>query len=217
VRARVVRFGLVLATTLTAVSCATLGVGGGEGAETRERLSRAVLALDRSDFGSATADLEWVATRCRSGERRRTALLLLAATELDIRNPDGSPDRARRYTEAYLSLPGIPEEELPVARTLYLLAVDMGGTTTVGDAVAAPNDAPEGLGDTDTASPPVAVRLGGCGEDGSRDHLSLPTYSGPTTARRLATLQDSVDLLQAEIDRVRKLLKGGGGGRTRER
>jgi len=212
----VVRLGLLLAATLTALSCATLGGGGGEGAETRERLSRAVLALDRSDFGSATADLEWVASRCRSGARRQAALLLLAAAELDVRNPHRSPDRARWHAEAYLSSPGIPEEELPVARTLYLLAVDMGGTTAVGDAAAAPNTATDGKGDADVASPPVADGLGGCDEGGSGDHPPLPAYTGPTTAGRLATLQDSVDLLQAEIDRVHKLLKGGGGGRNKE-
>lgn len=215
--ARVVRLGLLLASTLTVLSCATLGVGGGEGAEARDRLSRAVLALDRSDFGSATADLEWVASRCGSGERGRTALLLLAAAELDVRNPDRSPDRARWHAEAYLSSPGIPDEELPVARTLYLLAVDMGGTTAVGDAVAAPSPVADGEDGPDAATPRVADRLGGCGEGGSRDHLPLPTHAGPTTAGRLAALQDSVDLLHAEIDRVRKLLKGGGGGRNKER
>ncbi len=194
-----VRPGLVLVATLSVLSCATLGVGGGRDSETRERFSRAVTALDRSDFESATPDLEWLVARCRSGKRARTALLLLAAAELDVRNPERSPGRARRYAEAYLSLPGIPDEELPVARTLYLLAVDLGGTAIVGEA----------------DSPPVADRFADCGEGEPRDHLGLPTYDGPTTARRLATLQDSLDVLQAEIDRVRKLLKGGGGGPDR--
>jgi hypothetical protein len=191
----------VLAAILPVLACATLGFGGGESAGTRERLARATVALDRADFGSATADLRWVAARCRSGKRARTALLLLAAAELDVRNPERSPDRARRYAEAYLSLPGIPEEELPVGRTLYLLAVDLGGTAIAGEA----------------GSPPVADRFEDCGEGEARDHLDLPTHAGPTTAQRLATLRDSLDALQAEIDRIRKLLRGGSGGRTEGR
>jgi len=208
-----VRLGLVFAATLPVLSCATLGVGGGEGAETRERLSRAVLALDRSDFGSATADLEWVAARCRSGERGRTALLLLTAAELDVRNPGRSPDRARRHAEAYLSLPGIPDEELPVARTLYLLAVDLGGKAVAEDLLAVPDAPSDDVVRSDAAAPPVAARFADCGKGEPRDHLPLPTHAGPTTARRLTALQDSLDLLQAEIERVRKLLKGGRGGR----
>jgi hypothetical protein len=251
--------------------------------EAETRFERALASLDERAFERATEDLEWLVARCASGGHGRTALLLLASAELDAGNPAGSPLRARRFASAYLMLPWPAEAELPLARTLYLLAVDLAGpaervallTGEAADGQALPGGAadslrvgssevggeaiegagsdgdgngrsspPAAVGDTaaeksedeggyDPDATPVASRFDYCEGGGvPRWSAGLPVHPGATTAERLAALEAEasegerslegarrlmaeqsarIRELEAEIERIRKLLRGGGG------
>jgi hypothetical protein len=90
-------------------------------------MDRATAALSRDDFPVAEGELAWLASRCDTGDRGRTALLLLAAAELDPANPNGDVDDAAYLSASYLQLPSLPEDDAQLARTLYRLALDRGG------------------------------------------------------------------------------------------
>lgn len=213
---------LLLLAVLPLLACASFMSRVVPRSEPDTRFGTAVAALDRSDFAAATADLSWLVSRCEAGSRGRTALLLFASSELDLRNPHGSPAAAARLAAAYIRLPWIDEREVSIARTLYLMALDRGGAA---DSAAA-----------EASLPPLASRFDHCDGGGVPEwSLEPPEHPGVTTAERLdrlarleAELALSADSLadvqarnaaqatrirelEAEIERVRRLLRGGGG------
>lgn len=217
---------LALLALPTLVACASFRSRKSAPSPAEIHYGSAVAALDSADFVSARADLTWLVGRCEAGSRGARALLLLASAELDARNPDRSPHRAAQLAARYLELPGAAGDDLPVAQSLYLLALDLGGSP----------GAPSPRADADSSQvtlPPLAPRFQRCDDSVTVvDSASLPAYPGTTVARRMAELQrllqertDSlrvaragmaardrkIEELQAEIERIRKLLKGGGG------
>lgn len=177
----------------------------------------AVDAIDERDFSKARHRLLALAHDCAppSPEVKDRAALLLASIELDVRNPSGRPDAAAAVAARMLarSTPGDPEAAL--ARVLYTLALDRG---------AKPIDPDSEL-----------IRPGyGCPADATHvwpDAAPLPEPIAPTTAQRLAALEDTLairtdslrvlherlatayartEALEAEIERIRKLLRGPG-------
>lgn len=180
-------------------------------------LRRAVTAIEERDFAAARHALLALAHDCAppSEEIKDRAALLLASVELDVRNPGGRPDAAASVAARMLarSTPGDPDAAL--AQTLYTLALDRG---------AKPVDP-----DSDLIRPGY-----GCPAD--PDHMwpdarPLPEPLASTTAQRLAALEDTLvirtdslrvlherlavdhertEALQAEIERIRQLLRGPG-------
>lgn len=206
------------------------------------RFSRAVSALDHAEFAVARPDLEWLVGHCEAGAAGRSALLLLASADLDLANRDGSPAEAALLARAYLLLPDgdrSTEEngELPLARSLYLLASDAseippaaGGATARAAAGAAPRNRP-----TSSRAPQITIAR-------QFDHCDAPQPPNPARAlpkpaattpawrvsmlhsalaeatdslkaaqRRLADQTDKIHALEAEIARIQKLLIAGGG------
>lgn len=187
------------------------------------RLDQGVDALDRGNFESAEVTFREVASSCRAGESGRRALLLLSTLALDDRNPWQDPDRAARLAAAYLRLPEVSAVEVSLARTLYVLALDRGAGAL----------SPDSLGlDHDPATAGLARRFSNCDGGGVVERIRvLPTHPGPRTVDRLEIARaerDSLRLradslarslrasrariteLEAELERIRKLLKGGG-------
>jgi len=227
------RLTLPLVVTLVAAACASLPPEETSPpipiSEPERRFASALAALDRSDFAGARPDLEWLVRRCEAGAHGRTALLLFASAELDPHNRRRSPTEAARLASAYLRLPWATPEEVPLARTLYLMAVDLEspaeGADTLVDSLPADSSA--------IPSIPLAERFEHCDGTGTPARIgSVPEYPDTTTAERLARLRSQLDArtdslerarseiaerekriagLQAEIDRIRKLLKGDGG------
>lgn len=213
----------VMLMLLPLVGCASLRARVFGSSEAEARYARAVAAVDRADFSAAKPDLEWLVGRCRAGEEGRRALLLMASAELDVRNPGGSAAEAARLARAYLELPWGDETEVPIARSLYLLALDL---------EAVPGYVPHQVSATASAVP-LAARFDHCDGGGeARRSEEPPVLAGPTTGQRFANLRfeldarsDSLSLarasvsaqalkieeLEAEIERIRKLLRGGGG------
>ena len=185
---------------------------------------RAVSALDRGDYPAARRELAWLVGRCESGATGRRALLLFASAELDARNAAGSADEGARLARAYLEVSPPEDPYAPVARTLYLLALDL---------VGAPGYVPHKV-DAVEASPVVlAERFGQCDATVKpQASVLVPEPTGTSTGARIGALQaeleartDSLSVartnlsaqakkieeLEAEIERIRKLLRGGGG------
>jgi hypothetical protein len=189
------RFVLLLATALTG-ACATPST-----MASRQRLSEAVADLERNDFTAARAELVALASQCEAGYEGRRAMLLLAATELDPANPAASPREAARAAAAYLQLSDASQEERALARTIYRVAVDVGG------------ESPVSANAADDASL-LAPQFRRCESSIPTPVLdSLLATAGPSTADRIASLTgevalqaDSLAALRAQIRRINELL-----------
>ena len=166
---------------------------GSESGDPAYRAQRAYDALHLDAFTVARNDLQWLAARCEAGAHGRRALLLLAAAELDPQNPRGSPHRAAWAAANYLLLPDAEDEHVPLARTLYRLAIDRGATPADVMATFASDDPPLVAGRFDTCDTRLPVASAG----------SLPTTPTETSAARMQTLEASVVDLRMEADSLR--------------
>lgn len=191
-RARWAHLGLVFLLCASASACALATARAPEG-RPADRATNARAALDRDAFGVARHELYWLAARCEARGHGRRALLLLAMIELDPENPHGSPRAAAHAAASYLLLPDADPEALPFARSLYRLAVDMGGTP--GDVVAEAGSGP----------PLIAARFDTC-EPGVApgDATALPATPVVTSAERALALEAALlarsDSLEAVLD-----------------
>ena len=190
-----------------------------EAQDPRYRAGQAVIALEQDAFAEARHELYWLAARCEAGDLGRDALLLLAAAELDPANPYGSPEAAARAAASYLLLPDADFERLPLARSLYRVAVDLGGSPG--------RTGREAFADL----PPLAGRFDTC-ESGveTAPSSALPTMAEVTTAAQMRALEEDVALradsiaaledriassrsriveLEREIERIMALLRQG--------
>jgi hypothetical protein len=200
--------GLVIAVGITG-GCATTGPGGTSAAPS-DRLLRAAEAMNREDFATARAELAELVTRCELGDQRHEALLLLAAAELDPANIDGSPREAAGLAANYLLTADAQARWMPLARTLYRVAADVGRLT--------PYDLMPGvLGEGHALVP--------CAPTGSDSAGVLPDLATPTSEHirslesalsarsdSMQVLSTRVESLEAELERVAALLRSGVGG-----
>jgi hypothetical protein len=226
--ARWARLGSLVVCAAT--SACALARGSAPEGSPAYRAENARAALDRDAFGVARHELHWLAARCEAREHGRRALLLLAAMELAPENPHGSPLAAARAAASYLLLPDPDPEALPLARSLYRLAVDMGGP---------PGDAGSDHG---SGPPLMAARFDTCAPGAaSGASRALPTTPVVTSveralaqeaalmaradsldamvgsgARALQTLEQRVSAersrvaeLEAELERITALLRDG--------
>lgn len=187
-------------------------------------------ALRAEAYDVARQELLALASDCRSGRHGRQALLLLAAAELDTGNAGASPRMAAYLSASYLLLPDAAPEDVPLARALYRLGVDLtplwGSTSEAGPmpAVASrfdvcdprafvawgtplPATPPPGVASSTTLRQELAARS---------DSLDLLRARIGVQSRTIAELNAEVDELNravgelnAEIDRIMELLKSG--------
>ena len=240
--ARRFRRAATLVACLLAAGCGGfLGSGGGE-EDPETRFRAAAAALESGRFEPAARTLRELASRCESGTRGRDAVLLLAAVEVDPRNPRPSPAAGAQLAARYLQIPGGDPSTATLAETLYLLALDLGATPVddpFSSVPAAPASDAEDEGETANGGEVrfwrVAERFEGCGEGGRRsagvtlpEHPGMPLWQAVESAyqerdslaarsaagaEEAARLRVRVDSLQAELERVRSLLQQGPGGR----
>ena len=181
-------------------ACATVR-GAGTSRSADEQFSSGLQLLNQGDYGTAAVVLDSVyrsAWPQRVGQR---ALLELAALSLDPRNPARSLWHASDYAARLVAIPETEEWLLPVARSLYLTAVELGALEEErAEAIAARKDA-------DSAAASAA--------------RGLPRYEGETVPARLATLEAAREqLLQRvagleqqlrdttqELERIRRTIK----------
>jgi hypothetical protein len=200
-------------------SCTSLrGLYGPSAAEAPDRrpdpeeiIRDASLALDEGRYAEARRLLLPMLPSCLTSSAERRAALLLASAELDPANPHGTPSEAARLAAGVLMDAGAGNPEAPVARTLYLVALDRGA--------------------------PGGTRISPCAPASGVSPVVLPTSPAPTTQERLTALRSAlaarndtlsaradslVELraraaaaerrareLEAELERIRQLLRGG--------
>jgi hypothetical protein len=200
--------GLVMVVGMIG-GCATTAPGSMSAAPS-DRLLRAAEAMNRDDFATARAELVELVTRCELGEQRHEALLLLAAVELDPANIDGSPREAAGLAASYLVTADAQAHWVPLARTLYRVAADVGRLTAY-------DLMPGVLGEGHALAP---CELTGTDAAGLLPAIVTPTsehirsLESALSARSdsLQVLSTRVDSLQAELERVAALLRSGVGG-----
>ena len=181
-------------------------MGGQAGSSFDSPYQNGLSRLAEGDFGAAGQAFRESAVSCESGREGQRSLLFLSLLELDPRNPDAHPDSAALMAMRYLYLPDLPTSGALEAEALYVAALDRG---------ADPGLRP------DPEAPGLALRFERCGEPNPlREAPSLPVLDRPTAsvlqgldAERTAlsarneALQRTVEELQAELERIRGLMK----------
>lgn len=188
-------------------ACAT--TRGGSNGGFADDLLTSTRALEAGDYREATIRLGWLAGDCQAGPHGRRAVLLLASTALDPRNPEASPDEGARLAAAFLGLPGASAGDRAVAETLYLLALDLGAGI--------PASAGDDGGESPAGLPRVAPRFDHCGRPvAARPDTMVPVLPDTALAtqlRQARARRDSLEArlteLEAELARIRELLQGG--------
>lgn len=168
------------AFALLAAACATFNPF----FETRgeSRFERGMQALERGDYPQASQDLGWVATNHADEPIGRQALLAVSALEMDPRNPKRRLALGADLTQAYLLNRGSEEWTLPVARTLHLLALELGA-------------AEERVAAAEAEKQRAEARA---------SSLTLP---GPTVPARMKAIQDERDRLQRRVNQLEQQLQ----------
>lgn len=164
-------------------------------------LTAAVTAADSAEPAAAVPILEEVRDRCGASPAGARATILLAALHLDPRHTDGEPQRAAEMAAGYLRAGVGPAWTGPVARALYLEALEKG---------ASPPD-PAGLGpDPGAGAPDDPLHPPGCLDLEVSATLAssriLPELPGTPMAERLEMLRARVDELEKELERIRDVL-----------
>lgn len=177
-------------------------------------LDAGALALRRGEFDRAGEALAEVRRTCGEARLGRQALLLIAALEMDPRNPSGDPDRAAALAGHWLTRPETFPWTRPVAETLYMQALRAGGGPYA-EPAAAPAGVREllemvrtadGAGKTCDALEWKVLSGGGLPELDRR----RPGGSAGGTGRLRddnARLREKVARLEAELERIRETLR----------
>lgn len=174
------------------VGCATLR-SAGSGTE-NERFEAGVKSLAAGDYEAARTQLDWVAQHYAVKTVGQRALLILAAIEMDPRNPTRRLDAGADKAAAFLRLPERDRWVDPVAQTLYLQAIELGDARdSVEKVVAAQAQRAREL--PKLPGPTVTARIKTVEQD--RDRL----------AKRVAALEAQLADKDRELERIRKTIR----------
>ena len=158
------------------VGCATLKAPLESRGE--ERFEQALGALTRGDYRTAHEGFSWVAQNDDDEDGQR-ALLILAALELDPRNPERRIAAGADVAASYLSLGEKPVWTNPVAQTLYLLGLELGA---------------------------AEERVEKAEREAERAAARLPSLPGPTVSARIRTIEQERETLKKRVTDLEKQL-----------
>lgn len=189
---------------LLASSCAGRAPSAGGAPDRRspaDLMASGLAALDSLDHASAARLLAAVRERCGPNPAGARATLLLAAVHLDPRNETPAPQKTADLAAGYLRTGVGPAWTGPVARVLYLEALEKGAeppdpprSRPPGTALPADSrPAPEGC-----RTPGASAALGSA--------RTLPSLPAAPMAVRLDSLRRRVTALQEELERIREIL-----------
>lgn len=186
------------AITFVLAACATLNPFVESTAETR--FDRGMRALEQGDYPQASLDLGWVATHHADTDLGRRALLVATALEMDPRNPKRRLSLGADLTQAYLLNRGSESWTVPIARTLHLLALELGAAEERVAAAEAEKQRAEAR--LELPGPSVPERMKAIQDE--RDRL----------ARRVNQLEQQLEIAEKnlaekdkELERIRKTIK----------
>jgi exonuclease VII small subunit len=158
---------------------------------------RAMDLLERESYGAADTELRQIAASCENGEDGRRALVLLPTLWLEPRNAMAKPDSGAVLAARVLYLPDADPAERFLARTLYVLALELGADPYVRPALV---DAPDAL----------ALRFSDCEAPVPRTPAPLPILgreSLTATVARLERERDALDARAAELGEGQRALQ----------
>ena len=156
-----------------------------------DRFKAGMQALSHGDYVAARSELAWVAEHYANGTLGQRALLILAAIEMDPRNPLRRSDVGADLVGSFLRLPERDSWVDPVAQTLYLQGLEMGAAEE--RAERAERDAERAL--PKLPGPTVSARIKAIEQD--RDRL----------AKRVTALEAQLADKERELERIRKTIK----------
>src|SRR5207253_3485728 len=115
-------FAAISVTTIAA--CATLRPA--KPSDNDLRFSNGVKALNTGDFATAESNLNAIVQSGTIEVLNQRALLVLAAAQMDPRNPNRKTESGAELAARFLRLPERDAWVDPVAQTLYLLGLELG-------------------------------------------------------------------------------------------
>lgn len=181
-----------------------LGCASSRGVETpgpEAAFREGLAALDSARADRARATLEEVRDACGSSPLAQQSVLVEAAAALRGQADERNPARAAELAAAFLRQPRPPAWGVPVAESLYLMALELGAP-------------PPGREATDAVFPPArelseeareacAARW----DAAVRDGMDVPTLAAESMASRMQQLEGRIQRLRMEIERLRGLLE----------
>jgi hypothetical protein len=182
----------------------------------------ALTTLQRGDVVGAERLLRQVASFCASGEDGRKSLLLLSTIWLD-RHPQAKPDSAAVLAARVLGLPDADLLERSVARSIYLLALELGADPKLRPArVSGPRYLALSFSSCEQPLPPLTAQLPELGREPlsatvrrlETERDSLAQQARATVERsgaldaRIQELESQLRASHAELERLRRLLGG---------
>lgn len=174
-------------------------------------LSPDLLRAARSGEGAGVRSLALETVgRCGLRPLGQQALLLLAATELDPRNPHGRPSLALEATRLVAEASEPEAWTRILSESLHLLALRLGARPATAET------GPEAelrARARDGATRPIGPPLAGCAAlpwpDGPSEAPGpLPELQGPSYPARIAWLERRVEALESELRRLRRITAG---------
>lgn len=128
---RLVASLLAVLTAAGATACATAPATN-PGLQPADHLTSGLVALEAADYNIAYDNLLEVRSVCGDSPMGQQALLVLAAAELDPRNPQRQIELAAEFAAHYLGLPNRAAWAQPLAEALYLLSMEIGASDAIG-------------------------------------------------------------------------------------
>jgi TolA-binding protein len=149
--------------------------------ETRgeDRFQQALQALGRGDYRTAHEGLSWVAQNYAEDDYGRRATLILAAVELDPRNPGRRIAVGTDVAANYLRLSDAAPWTQPLAQTLYLLGLELGAAED---------------------------RVEKAEREAERAQSRLPALPGPSVSARIRNVEQERDRLARRVETLEKQL-----------
>ena len=181
--------------------CAVLRPERGPGPE--EQLEHGLAALEVQDYAAAHRLLEPLYRQYWQEPGGQRALLALAASELDSRNPERRLADAADFSARYLGIPDVHAWTIPVAESLFLLAQELGAQEEAAAKAAAERadeEAARNLPESTRESVPARIRR----ITTERDDLQRRLQAAE---QRLATREKELQDAQQELERIRKTIK----------
>jgi hypothetical protein len=158
------------------LGCATLKAPFESNSE--KRFQEALQALERGDFRGAQDGLAWVIEKDGNGRLGQQAMLVLAALEMDPRNPARRIAVGADAAASYLRLQ-TPAWTQPLAQTFYLLGLELGAAED---------------------------RVERAEREAERAAARLPALPGPSVAARIRVIEQERDRLKGRVDVLEKQL-----------
>ena len=175
---------------LLAVGCATMS---GHRPNEDDRFRTGMQAYASGNYATARTEFAWLAEHFANEPVGQRALLVLAAVQMDPRNPNRQADDGSDLAARFLQRPERDAWVDPVAQTLYLLGVELGVAEEREREVQQQLQQTRAL--PKLPGPTVTARIKAI--EGERDKL----------AKRVTTLEEQLAQKDRELERIRKTIK----------